>query len=77
MKSPSWWEGNFSPGFWVQMFGASLISGSWGRGHKGAIKVSKYVTRKIALIDTLVLESHRRKIQAKPKDYNKNSSRVS
>jgi hypothetical protein len=25
----------------------------------------------------LVLESHRRKIQAKPKDYNKNSSRVS
>jgi hypothetical protein len=40
------------------------------------IKVSKYVNEKISLINTLVLVSGRKRMQARPKDYNKNNGGV-
>jgi hypothetical protein len=43
---------------------------------KGAMKVRKYVTRKITLINTMVPVSSRRKIQARHKDYKKSNSKV-
>jgi hypothetical protein len=40
------------------------------------IKVNKYVTGKIALINNSLLASSRKRIQARHNDYNKNSNKV-